>query len=115
MASRTLDGDNGSRNGNGVADEAVVEPWGLRNILVELSNGDEVIRTLTNYKGEFTFTGVRPGHWKLKAYDHNLPDYHYLEAGEMDLELQPSATARVLLRVLPRLRPVRIIDEGTIR
>jgi hypothetical protein len=103
------------RNGPNSVEEIPVEPWGVRNILVELSNGDEVIRTLTNYKGEFTFSGVRPGHWKLKAYDHNLPDYHYLEAGEMDLELQPSATAHVLLRVLPRLRPVKIIDEGKIR
>ena len=59
--------------------------------------------------------GVRPGHWRLKVYDHSLPDYHYFEATEMNLALKPGASEHVLFRVLPRLRRIRVVDEGTLK
>ena len=106
---------NRNTNGHGPTNEVLAEPWGLRNVLVEISNGEEVIRTLTDYKGDFLFEGMHPGHWRLKVYDHNLPDYHYFEATETDLVLKPGASEHVLFRVFPRLRRIRIVDEGTVK
>lgn len=93
------------------------EPQALPGILVELAcdgeDGD-VVRTLTNFQGVFLFEGLRPGIWQLKVYDYNIPDYYYLEEATMELELSAGETEEVSLRVLPKERPIRIIEEGEI-
>lgn len=91
------------------------EPTGLANVLVELANGQEVLRRVTDHKGEFLFEGLRPGSWRLKVYDHNLPAYHHLETPEQDLTLEPGQSAEITVRVLPKARQIRFIDEGIIR
>jgi hypothetical protein len=57
--------------------------YGLVNVLVELSNGKDVIRRVTDNNGLFSFEGLRPGKWHLKVYEDNLPEYHYLENSSM--------------------------------
>ncbi len=108
-------------NGNGAVvvgapgvDNGKREPTGLGNMLVELTNGQEIMRRLTDQNGRFLFDGVRAGSWRLKVYDHNLPAYHYLETPEQDLTLEPGQAAEVTVRVLPKVRQIRFIDEGTI-
>lgn len=91
------------------------EPTGLPNVLVELTNGQEVLRRVTDHRGEFLFESLRPGTWHLKVYDHNLPAYHYLETPEQDLTLEPGQSAEITIRVLPKVRQIRFIDEGVIR
>ena len=49
----------------------------LSNVLVEISNGREIVRENTNKKGEFCFKNIRPGKWTLKFYGYNLPANHY--------------------------------------
>jgi hypothetical protein len=83
-------------------------------VLVELQDGKEVIRTLTDSEGKFIFDGIRPARWQLKVYDYNLPDFHYLDKSEMDLNLAPGEAKSVNLFILPKTRPIRIIDEGKI-
>ncbi|UCB52270.1 MAG: hypothetical protein JSV10_09845 [Candidatus Zixiibacteriota bacterium] len=85
---------------------------GLGNTLVEITNGKEVLRQLTDQEGRFYFEEVRPGTWTLKVYDHDLPAQHYLEQEEFRFELKPAEEKEVTARVLPRLRPIQIIDEG---
>lgn len=112
--------DNGA-NGNGAvvigapgANNGKQEPTGLANMLVELANGQETLRRITDQNGRFLFDSVRPGPWRLKVYDHNLPAYHYLEMPEQDLTLEPGARAEITVRVLPKVRQIRFIDEGAI-
>ncbi len=104
----------GAPGGDGEAKE----PQALPGILVELAcdgeDGD-VVRTLTNSEGAFLFEGLRPGVWQLKVYDYNIPDYYYLEKATMELELSAGDTEEVSLRVLPKERPIRIIEEGEIK
>ena len=87
---------------------------GLGNTLVEITKGEEVLRQLTDEKGGFSFEDIRPGKWKLKVYDYDLPIQHYLEQEEFQIELKPGEDKEVTVRVLPRLRPIQIIDEGEI-
>ena len=120
-------GGNGNGNGaNGNGNGAVVigepgnnkgrrEPTGLANVLVELANGQEILRRITDQKGEFLFDSIRPGSWHLKVYDHNLPAYHYLETPEQDLTLEPGARAEITVRILPKVRQIKFIDEGVIQ
>jgi len=120
------DGNGANHNGNGTNgnggfvvgepgnNNARHEPTGLANVLVELANGDEILRRATDQRGRFLFDALRPGQWRLRIYDHNLPPYHYLETPEQDLTLEPGQALDITVRVLPRVRQIRIIDEGTI-
>jgi hypothetical protein len=87
---------------------------GLGNTLVEITQGEEVLRQLTDEKGRFSFEDIRPGKWKLKIYDYDLPLHHYLEQEEFQIELTSGEQKEITARVLPRLRPIQIIDEGQI-
>ncbi|HQL65714.1 MAG TPA: carboxypeptidase-like regulatory domain-containing protein, partial [bacterium] len=117
-----IPGNNNENNGNGGV--VIGEPGGkngkkepepLANVLVELTNGEEVMRRTTNQKGEFLFDNVRPGSWHIKVYDHNLPSYHYLETPEQDITLKPGQNKEITIRVLPKIRQIKFIDEGVIQ
>ena len=53
--------------------------------------------------------------WRLKVYGHNVPAYHYLETAEQDLALEPGQSADLTIRVLPKARQIKLIDEGVIQ
>ncbi len=87
---------------------------GLANLLVEIKDQQEILRQLTDPQGGFSFEGIRPGEWTLRVYDNGLPPQHYLEQNESRLELKPGEKSETTIRVLPRLRPIQIIEEGEI-
>jgi hypothetical protein len=90
------------------------EEKGLSNTSVEISDGEEVLRRLTDEKGRFCFEEIRPGKWTLKIDPENLPPHHYLEKEEFQIELEPGQHKEITVEVLPRARPIQIIDEGKI-
>jgi predicted porin len=87
---------------------------GLGNVLVEITDGKEVLRQHTDQKGRFYFEEIKPGIWILKVCDQDLPAYHYLEEEQFEFDLRPGEEKDVIARVLPRLRPIQIIEEGEI-
>ncbi len=91
----------------------VPAPGGLRDVLVEVTNGDQTMRATTDYRGEFRFVGLRPGKWRVKAYDGNLPAYHRFEQAEITIELLPGQVTKASLRIVPEQRHIKIIDEQT--
>lgn len=90
------------------------EEKGLNNASVEISDGEEVLRRVTDEKGKFSFEEIRPGKWTLKIDPRNLPPHHYLEKEEFQIELKPGQQKEITVRVLPRARPIQIIDQGKI-
>ncbi|MBM3475552.1 MAG: hypothetical protein FJX75_19985 [Armatimonadetes bacterium] len=86
------------------------ESLGLANVLVELTDGTEVRRATTDSHGAFVFDGLRPGEWHLKVCDDNLPDYHYLDRAEVDVDLACGQQVEVGVKALPRLRRIRMVD-----
>jgi len=88
---------------------------GVSNVLVELTDGLEVMRRLTDREGRFAFEEVRPGQWTLKIHQNNLPTYHHLERDTFNFHLAPGEKDDVLIRVVPKLRPIQIISEGEIK
>jgi len=87
---------------------------GLSNTLVEITDGEEILRQLTDQKSKFSFQDIRPGKWTLKVYNDDLPAHHYLEQKEFKLVLKPGEEKELMVKVLPRHRPIQIIDEGKI-
>ena len=86
---------------------------GLSNVLVELRNGSDTLRRVTDGQGTFTFDRLQPGRWHLKVYGGNLPAYHRLETAEMDFELAGEETAMATVNVLPLARPIKILPAST--
>ena len=92
-----------------------VESGGLRDALLVLSAGDEAHRRSTDAAGRFEMADLRPGRWTLRVEHADLPAHHRLERDSAVLEVSAGSSHEVLLRVLPRFRPVRIIAGGEVR
>ena len=92
----------------------LVESDGLSNVLIQLHKGETTIHRITDQRGYFSFEDLRPGMWFLKVYKESLPPFHYPEQATLKLELKPGAREEVVVRIVPRLRPLRLIDEGEI-
>ena len=108
------DGNNNNSNSNHSGKEELIESYGLANILVELTNGLETQRCITDKNGYFGFEELHPGKWTLKVYTDNLPRYHYLKEDTFEFELNPGDKRETLIKVLLKTRPIRIIEEGEI-
>lgn len=89
-------------------------PDKIRGVLVEISREDEVLRTLSDGNGEFSFADLRPGEWKFMAYDNNIPPYHYIQNPKEDITLLPGDMKEIEVRVIPKKREIKMIDNGTL-
>ncbi len=95
--------------------EAKEKELGLKDIMVQITKGEEVLQQVTDEEGGFSFEDIRPGKWTLKVYNQNLPAHHYLEQEEFQIEIGPQEAKKVEIKVLPRLRPVQMVEEGEIK
>ena len=94
------------------AGSKMVEDYALAGILVEMKSESGIHRRVTDKKGQFLFEDLRPGNWTLTVYENNLPEYHYLEQDTFDLHLKPGSEGELLVKVLPQMRSINIIDAG---
>ena len=85
---------------------------GLASTMIELTDGDEIKRSLTARDGSFAIEEIRPGRWTLVIPSEHLPDHHTVADGEILFVLSPGEEETVEIRVIPRERPVHIIEEG---
>jgi hypothetical protein len=90
----------------------LVEAGGVPNVFLELADGTEVQRCMTDANGAFSFASLRPGKWTLKAQASNLPEHHILEGSTLEVSLEPGQAKTLLVRVLPKRRPIRIVESG---
>ncbi|MBN2373437.1 hypothetical protein JXL19_06610 [bacterium] len=95
-------------------DTNMVEGGGAENMIVEVSNGSEVNRRITDSRGRFEFEELRPGNWILKVWGENIPVYHSLEKDTFEIQLKPGENRELVIKALPRKRHINIIDEGGI-
>ena len=90
------------------------ERGGHRGAVLELSNGTEFQRRVSDNRGRFVFTDVRPGSWSVKVVDGNLPEYHFIEKEGLRAEIKPGETHEVEFKVLPKRRRIQILQEGRV-
>ena len=86
----------------------------LTHTLVEVRNGNEVLRQVTNQQGRFSFDDLRPGVWTVKFYPENLTNGFCLDMEEYQLDLRPGEGKEITGNILKRPRQIPIIDEGKI-
>jgi len=110
----TLEGEKGYLVGDTLGNDGALQAGGLQSVLVEMKNGEEVHRRLTDEWGKFLFEGLRPGKWTLKIYDINIPSSYHLEQTEQVFEFKPGEVGSFEAKVLPRKRTIRFLEEGKI-
>jgi hypothetical protein len=88
---------------------------GLDAGTVELTNGHDVLRAQTDRRGEVSFERVPCGRWTLRVRDERIPAQHIIEQAEQELDLQTGVTKNIEVRVLPRRRTMKMIDQGVVR
>ncbi|MGQ9729937.1 MAG: hypothetical protein ACUVX8_01565 [Candidatus Zipacnadales bacterium] len=86
------------------------EPEAVAGILVELTNGTEVLRRVTDVHGEFLFDRLRPGQYQFRAYPQNLPPFHVFENPEAVLDIAAGETVEMEIHVIPQKRRIQMID-----
>lgn len=91
-------------------EEVTVSDAGL--VSVELRNAAEVHRRVSDSRGRFTFSDVRPGRWSMKVFPLNLPADKAIDDPERDLDVSEGADLVLSLRAVPRRRTVRLIQQG---
>jgi hypothetical protein len=99
----------------GIRDSVVIAEKpinGSVSIVVDLTNGSERYRRVTNSRGEFVFTDLRPGIWKATYSPVRLPEDHVIERTESAVAVTSGVSASVTVRVVPRQRRIRILQEG---
>jgi hypothetical protein len=91
------------------------EARGLPDVLVEIANGEYYLTQYTSSGGEFSFAGLRPGHWTVRIYPDDLPHYYFVETEDTPVDLTAGDETRLVLRILPRQRRINIMDEGELK
>ena len=87
----------------------------LRGVLLELSDGTERLRALTDLQGFFHFPQLRPGTWTLTVLAIDLPVHHYLAEKQVTFTLSPGEARDLHLKVLPQERKRLRIEGGTLQ
>lgn len=80
--------------------------------VIEVTNGEETYRRLTDATGLASFTALRPGRWSLRIYESALPARHFAEKPLREIEVPPRGKILEEVRILPRKRRLKIIDSG---
>lgn len=105
----TIPADREGEKGN------LARPKGMPDMLVEIKNGQETTREVTDATGRFSFKGIRPGKWSVQFHGDNLPAQHYIEIEQMHLELKPGEERVIVGNVIPRVPEILMIDGGEIK
>lgn len=92
-----------------IRSEDLVPTRGLGGILIEVRNGEQVYRRLTNGNGEFRFAGLQPGTWSVTLDTSKLPENASIEETSYTLEVEPSADASLEFRVEQKIRTMRML------
>ncbi len=91
---------------------AIVELGGHPNAVMELSNGIEVHRRVTDNQGRFAFAGIRPGRWTLRIVDGNLPVNTFFEKDSYEIQAAPGESKGATFKAIPRKRRIQILQQG---
>lgn|GEM_PF-842299 len=85
---------------------------GHAGAVLELKSDHETFRRVSDNRGRFLFTDLRPGNYSLSVVEGNLPEFTVFEKDHFDVTVAPDQTFQVQLKIIPRRRTIRIVDSG---
>lgn len=93
---------------------SVVDLGGKSGIFLELTNGKDINRRVTDNHGKFIFADIRPGNWTLNVIGGDVPEYHVVTPESIDLDLKPGSKQDIAIQLKPKKRTIKILQQGTI-
>ena len=93
---------------------ALVELGGKSGVFLEMSQSGEVLRRVTDSRGRFQFTDLRPGNWVLKVVGGDIPENHSIDPEYIDFQLNAGDKKDTTIILRPRKRAIRMLQEGAV-
>ncbi len=94
---------------------AYVDPRGVPGVLLAVRTEDGTVRrALTEEDGRFDFPPLAPIEWMLRVPKDIVPDDHFLEQEKFEFVLEPGQKEEIVIKIFPKVRQIRFIDEGTV-
>ncbi|MBP6671642.1 MAG: hypothetical protein KA247_00760 [Bacteroidetes bacterium] len=84
---------------------------GRADINLQLSNGQEILRRVSDNRGRFDFEDLRAGTWTLSVTGGAVPEYHRVEPDSLVVHLRPGEHSMVSLRIVPEKRSLKILQN----
>jgi hypothetical protein len=79
-------------------------------VVIDRDNGKEVYSTMTDAKGRFKFTAMRPGNWRISMDTAELPPFHYVQNNDLKFKVEPEENKKVVLNVVPEVRVIQSFE-----
>lgn len=105
--------EHGDLASDGTAPLVLTPMDGVARVVAELRQGNEVLRRVSDRQGRLRFGDLPPGRWTL-TLDPASAEERRLEAHTFEFDLTPGTMADTTVRLLPRRRSIRIVQEGGI-
>lgn len=107
---RIFEGSNVVESDSAALTERPVSDRGL--VAISLTNGSETLRRVSDERGRFNFSDLRPGRWTMRVDPLDLPENLRIATPETTVDIAEGASVTVEVRLLPRRRSIRLIQQG---
>jgi hypothetical protein len=89
-----------------------IEIGGKSNVFLEVSNGTEINRRVSDNRGRFVFADLRPGTWILKVTGGDIPENYIIDPDEIKIDLAAGEIKDVKIQLRPRKRTIKMLEVG---
>lgn len=70
-------------------------------VVIDRNNGEDAYTCLTNTRGAFKFTNLRPGDWCITISTEAIPEYHRLNMNQITYEIKADENKQIQFEILP--------------
>ncbi|OBW41000.1 hypothetical protein AB670_02648 [Chryseobacterium sp. MOF25P] len=82
------------------------------NLIIEVTNGNQIFRKLALLGDYFDFTYLRPGNWKVKIYRNGLDKKYKIPVDEFEFNLKSDETKNVTINVIKQSSEIKYQQEA---
>lgn len=81
------------------------------NLIIEISNGEQIYRKMCVIGENFDFTYLRPGNWTVKLYRNGLDKRYKISVDTFNMALKPSETKSIVINIIKQQTEVKYQQE----
>lgn len=82
------------------------------NLIIEATNGDQILKKIAVIGQNFDFSYLRPGNWKIKVYRNGLDKRYKIPIDQFNLELKPSESKTITIHVIKQQTEIKYQKES---
>lgn len=82
------------------------------NLIIEVTNDNQIFRKLALLGDYFDFTYLRPGNWKVKIYRNGLDKKYKIPVDEFEFNLKSDETKNVTINVIKQSSEIKYQQEA---